>query len=170
MRVFLSLLCLTVGAGSLSAQGQENKLVDRLLRPDMTLANPAQNKQFQGTDATPVEKKFEAKSFYSGKEKTTKRFSGEKDFSANGFQTERFTQAEKAANDDGEPPDAKRKFSTQTSSLARTASENGKVARTRPSADRDRPFLGRGTRQEILSQQDKPLTIDEIRELLNKSR
>ena len=34
----------------------------------------------------------------------------------------------------------------------------------------NRPFLGEGTRQEILSQEDKPLTIDEVRELLNKSR
>ena len=31
-------------------------------------------------------------------------------------------------------------------------------------------FSAKGTRQKILSQEDKPLTIDEVRELLNKSK
>ncbi|MDQ3545269.1 MAG: hypothetical protein M3429_01930 [Verrucomicrobiota bacterium] len=169
MRVFLSLLCLTICAVSVRAQEQENKLVDRLLKPDMTLANSAQHKQFNGTGTTPVDKKFEAKSFYAGNEKTTKSFSGEKDFSAKGFQTGKFGRAEKGANAEGEPTYARTKFATGESSLVRSAAGSDKVMPTRASAE-SRPFLAKGTRQEILNQQNQPLTIDQIRELLNKSK
>ncbi len=165
----LALLCLTIAARSVSAQEQENKLVDRLLKPDMTLANSAQNKQFNGTGTTPVDKKFEAKSFYSGNERAAKSFPGEKDFSAKGYQTKKFSRAENAANTASEPTFARIKFLTGESQLVRSAADGSRVAPTRDYAD-SRPFLGEGTRQKILSQQDKPLTIDEIRELLNKSK
>ncbi|HEY3662129.1 MAG TPA: hypothetical protein VGL24_03155 [Chthoniobacterales bacterium] len=170
MRVFLCLLCLTICCGVARAQEQENKLVDRLLKPDMTLANSAQNKQFTGTGTTPVDKKFEAKSFYSGDERTTKSFTGEKAFSAKGYETGKSSRIEKGANTGGEPEYAKIKFATQTSALLRTAADDGKVAQTHEYSESSRPFLGKGTRQKILSQQDKPLTIDEVRELLNKSK
>ena len=171
MRVLFLLLGLTTCAGVLRAQEQENKLVDRLLRPDMTLANSAQNKTFTGTGITPVEKQFVAKGFYSGNERESKSFDGGKDFSAKRFTTEKFSRAERTADAavKAEPASAKAKFSTNESSLIHTASEDGKVVATRPYPD-NRPFLGEGTRQKILSQQDKPLTIDEVRELLNKSK
>ncbi len=169
MRALLSLLCLTIGAGSICAQEQENKLVDRLLKPDMSLSNSAQNKQFNGTGKTPVEKKFEAKSFYSGNERPVKSFPGRKDFSAKGYETGKARRAEKAANTQAEPAYARTKFLTGESRLVRSAAEGSRVAPTRDYAQ-SRPFLGEGTRQKILSQQDKPLTIDEIRELLNKGK
>lgn len=169
MRFFLCLLSLTIGAGTVRAQEQEHKLVDRLLKPDMTLANPAQNKQFSGTGSTPIDKKFEAKSFSANRERTTKSFSGGKDISAKGFETGKFTRAEKAASANGELASARTEFATRKSSLAQTAAGEGKVAPTRGYAE-SRPFLAKGTRQKVLSQQDKPLTIDEIRELLNKSK
>lgn len=169
MRIVFSLLCLTIGVATLSAQEQERKLVDRLLKPDTTLANSAQNKQFNGTGATAVDKKFEAKSFYSGGERTTKSFSGDKDFAARSFATGRIPRSEKAANADGAPSYARLKFATGASPLVHSAADQSKAASTREYAG-SRPFLGEGTRQKILSQQDKPLTIDEIRELLNKSK
>ena len=169
MRLLLALLCLTIGAAASRAQEQENKLVDRLLKPDMTLANSAQNKQFNGTGSTPVDKKFEAKSFYSGNEKTTRSFAGEKEYSSKSFAAGKFSHAEKAANTSGAPTYAGLKFATGSSSLVRTAVDQGKTSPTRDYAG-NRSFKGEGTRQKILSQQDKPLTIDEIRELLNKSK
>jgi hypothetical protein len=169
VRIVLFFLWLTVWAGAVRAQEQENKMVDRLLKPDMTLANPAQNKQFNGTGTTSVDKKFVAKSFYSGNEANTKAFTGERDFSAKGYETGKSARTEKVANASGEPTGTNKKFSTGQSSLVRTAPENGKAANTRDYPE-NRPFLGKGTRQEILSKQNQPLTIDEIRELLNKSK
>ena len=146
-------------------------MVDRLMEPDMTLANSAPDKKFTGTGATPIDQKFVAKSFYAGDERTTKSFTGEKDFSAKGFAPKKFTRAERAANsgDNTELPNANAEFPTKKSSFIRTTSDQDKVARTRDYAD-SRPFLAQGTRQKILSQENKPLTIDEIRELLNKSK
>ena len=51
------------------AQEQESKMMDRMMRPNMELANPAQNKKFIAVEGDSVEKKFEAKEFYSGQER-----------------------------------------------------------------------------------------------------
>ena len=50
---------LTTFAGLLHAQEQEGRLVDRLLRPDLSLTNSQQNKEFVAAESTSVDKKFE---------------------------------------------------------------------------------------------------------------
>jgi hypothetical protein len=169
VRSLLLLFCLIVLAGPLRAQEQEGKLVDRLLKPDLSLANSAQDKKFSGTDATSANKEFVATSFHSGKERSAKPFAGIRDFFAKAFGTRKFSRAEAAANTKASA-DAARVgvFETKPSSLTRPAPEAKKSARTRVYADQ-RPFRGKGTRQEILNQQGHPLTIDEVRELLNKN-
>ena len=171
MRWFFLLLCLTSFPFPVGAQEQEKKLADRLLRPNMTLVNSAQDKKFAGADVTPVDKKFVAKSFSTVDERTVKSFSDEKDFSAKRFETEKFTRAEQTPNTQAKAKtaSANAEFVTRKSSLVQTASDEGKVAATRNYTD-GRPFIGKGTRQKILSHEDKPLTIDEVRELLNKSK
>ena len=137
----------------------------------MTLVNSAQDKKFAGADVTPVHKKFVAKSFSTVDERTVKSFSNEKDFSAKRFEMEKFTRAEQTPNTQAKAKmaSANAEFVTRKSSLVQTASDEGKVAATRDYTD-SRPFIAKGTRQKILSEEDKPLTIDEIRELLNKSK
>lgn len=172
MRWFLLLISLTIFSAPVGAQEQENKLVDRLLRPDMSLANSAQDKKFTGTGATSVEKKFVAKDFYSGHERTTKNFVGAKGFAARNFEAKKYTRAEKAANAKAQADlaYAKVEFQTRESSLIRGSPAEGKATAARQYAESDRPFLGKGTRQEILSQQDQPLTIEQVRDLLNKGK
>ena len=130
MRWLLVLICLTTATSLARGQEQENKLVDRLLRPDMTLGNSAQNKKFAAVEGTSVDRKFVAKSFYAGEETSPKRFGGLRDFFARTFGGRKFSRSDTGS----------------------------------------RPFLGQGTRQKILSQQDKPLSIDEVRELLNRNK
>jgi hypothetical protein len=171
VRSFFLILSLAVCLASTRAQEQENKLADRLLRPDMSLANAAQDKKFTALGGTSIDKKFVAKSFYSGDEKLTKSFWGLKGFFGKEFRTRKFFRAEAAANarSNAKIAYASTQFPTKKISIARSSSEEGKVAKVREYAD-SRPFLGKGTRQEILSQEDRPLTIDEVRELLNKSK
>jgi len=137
----------------------------------MTLVNSAQDKKFAGTEITPVDKKFVAKSFIAVDERTVKSFSREKDFPAKRFETERVARAEPAPNiqTKAKMASANAEFATGKSFLVQTASDEGKVAATSDYTN-GRPFIGKGTRQKILSQEDKPLTIDEVRELLNKSK
>jgi hypothetical protein len=168
--VFL-LLCLTSFPFRVGAQEQERKLADRLLRPTMTLVNSAQDKKFAGADVTAVNKKFVAKSFSIVDERTVRSFSNEKDFSAKRFETEKFARTEQTPRTQAQAKmaSANAEFITRKSSLVQAASDEGKVAATRGYTD-GRPFIGKGTRQKILSQEDKPLTIDEVRELLNKGK
>lgn len=137
----------------------------------MTLANSAQDKRFTGTGLTQADKKFRTGSFYAGEKRVTRSFTDKKDFSARRFETKKFTRAERAANAkaNAEMAYASTRFATRESSLLRTATGEDKAAKTREYAD-SRPFLAKGTRQKILSQENKPLTIDEIRELLNRSK
>ena len=135
----------------------------------MSLSNSAQNKKFVAAEGTSVDRTFEAKSFYSGKEHATRPFAGMRDFFARTFGTKRFSRDRAATVANTESTYANMQARTNESSLVRTAPEQNKMANTREYAD-NRPFLGQGTRQKILSQQDRPLSIDEVRELLNKNR
>jgi len=51
----------------------------------------------------------------------------------------------------------------------RVAPENGSSLPVAPFAG-NRPFLGQGKSQKALSAQDTPLTLEQVRELLNKSK
>ena len=133
----------------------------------MSLANPAQNKKFIAVGGTSVDKKFVAKSFSTGTEKTSKSFGGTKSFFSRVFGTLTFSRTRTAATN-ANIASTKMEFPTKDSSLVRASPDSVKKAGTREYAD-NRPFLGKGTRQKILSQEDKPLTIDEVRELLNRS-
>ena len=144
-------------------------MVDRLLEPDMTLANSAQDKKFVAVGGTSADKKFEANSFSGSHEATTKSFGESKSFLSKIFGTNKYARAEASANakTNAEMAYANSQVTTHESSLVRQSSDSEKHSKVKDYPDQ-RPFLGKGTRQEILSQQDKPLTIDEVRELLNK--
>jgi len=165
------LLCLTGFSLSLRAQEQESKLADRLLRPDMSLANPAQDKKFTAAGGTSADMKFEAKSFATGDEKPQKTFADSRSFFARVFGTKTFSRADAAANAkaNADIVDANTQFATNESSLVRASSDSARAAHVHEYADQH-PFREQGTRQKILSQQNKPLTIDEVRELLNRSK
>ena len=64
--------------------------------------------------------------------------------------------------------DAPRPHSVATAGT-RVAPETNASALVREYAD-NRPFLGKGKSQKSLHAQDKPLTIEQVRELLNKSK
>lgn len=171
VRSFFPLLCLISFPFPVAAQEQERKLIDRLLRPDLTLVNSAQDRKFTGADVTAVDKKIVAKPFHAGKERTARRFSGGKDFPAKGFETREFARAEGTAHTraNADVASANAEFVIGKNLLIRASAEEGKVAKTRAYGD-NRPFLAKGTRQKNLSEEDKPLTIDEIRELLNRNK
>ena len=57
----------------------------------------------------------------------------------------------------------------QTPSGLRNAPQAGKKVASRVYPG-NRPFLGEGKSQKSLNQQNAPLTIDQVRELLNKNK
>lgn len=165
--VFLTLLA---SVWPISAQEQERKLVDRLLQPNMSLANPAQDKQFSASAAS-VDKRAPSKSFDTRKKSRTKSFAAERAFPARQFTTQKFVAADSSANI------STRSHLTKTGAVYFASAAH--ATRIAPESDTTlaaatfaghRPFLGRGKSQKALSAQDTPLTIEQVRELLNKNK
>lgn len=151
------------------AQAQENKLVTRLLKPDITLQNDAQNKKFVATGA-PQDRQARTGKFYWQQKTGTKSFSNTREFSSRQFQSRSFTGSKDVAGLNTKTVHkSDLAFGTQTATGVRSVASGDKKVDVREFAD-NRPFLGKGKRQKALSQQDKPLTIEQVRELLNKNK
>src|SRR5947208_10864212 len=73
----------------LRAQDQERKLVDRLLRPDMTLQSREQKKKFMA-DGTSINKKATVGAFYIEEKSPSKAFLGTRERSAKQFNSPLF--------------------------------------------------------------------------------
>lgn len=163
-------LLLVWSASIARAQEQERKLVDRLLRPNMELQNAAQGKKFIA-DGVSVDKKAAVNSFRIPENARTKKYSADREFSATEFAARHFRDGDAAAPVNRHMKLAKQaNLDSATTTLAgRTSSDQGKTVATSEFAGK-RPFLGRGKSQKALSQHDTPLTIEQVRELLNKNK
>jgi len=164
--------CLFLAALSYArGQDQEHQLLDRLLKPDMSLQNPAQNKKFIAANGASINKHATASTFYVQKKSGSKSFSGTRNFSAWQFNARSFRGSDHAANFSSrkQVTNSKRSYSTQTARSLRDAHETGRTVDALIFAG-NRPFLDRGKSQRSLDRQNPPLTIEQVRELLNKNK
>ncbi len=163
------LLC--IGATAASAQEQEGKLMDRLLKPDMSLQNGAQTKQFVATGAATT-KSAPTKTFQFSQRSLGKKFSGVKEIHPVEFQTttSRFQRREANLRPRNELTEARTSYAAGTYSGVRPASDAHKAVTTSEFDDASRPFLVQGKSQKSLSAKDEPLTLEQVRELLNKNK
>jgi len=162
-------LILLIALPCVRAQDQENKLVNRLLRPDMTLQNKAQNKKFIA-DGTSINKKATVGTFYLQKKSNAKRFSGTRDFPARQFLSQDFHGARSASGISSQPiGNSQSAYATRVARGLRDANQSDKKVASRSFAG-ERPFLDQGKSQKALNRQNPPLTIEQVRELLNKNK
>jgi hypothetical protein len=152
------------------AQDQESKLVDRLLRPDTTLGNDAQNKQFIA-DGASIDKKATVGTFYVQKKSNSKSFAGTRDFSSRQFNSQSFHGTRSAPGISSEQAigNSRPAYATRTARGPRDAPQSDKKVASRSFAG-NRPFLDQGKGQKSLNRQNAPLTIEQVRELLNKNK
>jgi len=146
------------------AQEQERKLVDRLLSPDTKLSNSDQSKKFTGGTEAPT-RSASTKTFYVSDKKLTKTFVADRQAPTSTFGTRSYTT--KSATLPTSPP--MKGFEMKKARDVSTNAYPTKKYATRDFAG-NRPFLGQGKSQKALHAQDRPLTIDEVRELLNKNK
>ncbi|PYK67499.1 MAG: hypothetical protein DME45_10035 [Verrucomicrobia bacterium] len=146
------------------AQEQERKLVDRLLSPDTKMSNSDQNKKFNA-ETEAATRSASAKTFYVSEKKLSKSFVADRQASTSTFSTRSYTT--KSATVATLPP--MKGFETKKARGVSTNACPVKKYATRDFAG-NRPFLGQGKSQKALHAQDRPLTIDEVRELLNKNK
>lgn len=170
MRALATACLLTVAlVGSVNAQEQERKLLDRLLKPDMSLQNSVQEKQFvpRGTTAT---KEARTKEFY------VRERQPEKSFFTRLFGTKSFNAKNSRYQDMQASLATRTRFAKADIPYATAAYRDVSAARESEKAVEasefggTRPFLIQGKSQKALSQKDQPLTIDQVRELLNKNK
>jgi hypothetical protein len=160
-------------AATAAAQQQEQRMIDRLLKPDPTRVSPLAEKSFETRLYTGQQ--FDGVREYDGvkqaqtKEHATREFLGIRNpwFGKKVYATQAALELNRYVLADRAYP--VRDFET------RAAAEDGeeavivqKIDRTQPT-----PFLGRGKSQEQLDKaypQGQPLTIEEVRELLNRNK
>ena len=154
----------------LRAQDQERKLVDRLLRPDMTLQSSEQKKKFIA-DGTSINKKARVGTFYVEKKSKSKTFLGTRELSIQQFGSRPFHGSRSAFQSSSQQAvgNSRLAYPTQSARGPRNASQSDKKVASRAYAE-NRPFLEQGKSQKSLNQQNAPLTIDQVRELLNKNK
>jgi hypothetical protein len=163
-------IALVLLATSASAQEQEQKLVDRLLKPDTTLENSAQKKKFIA-DKTSVDKRASVRTFYVQAKEKPKDFTGARNYSANEFDSKPFYTARDRSTFRTRSTSSLPTYPTSTSALVRASRDAKKSASTREFAEQ-RPFLDRGKSEKSVEFQrkNKPMTIEDVRELLNKNK
>lgn len=170
MRNVIALLLLNFVLSTARGQEQEHRLVDRLLRPDMTLQNSAQDKKFVARVKT-FDKQAEVRPFHIAKVPRTKEYVDRREFSATEFAAHHFRDGEISST-----------VQTRAQRVRAFSVDNGTGAlsiRDMPGGNRkvassdftgSRAFLDKGKSQKSLSQHDTPMTIDQVRELLNKNK
>jgi hypothetical protein len=164
MRSSLLVLAFLALATVSYAQEQERKLVDRLLSPNTKLANPEQNKKFTGGLEAPT-RSAATKSFYVSEKNLSKTFVADRSAPTTSFRTRNYST--QAATLPTLPPT--RSYQTKKARDISPSPYSAKKYATHDFAG-NRPFLGQGKSQKALHAQDRPLTIDEVRELLNKNK
>lgn len=149
---------------ALRAQTQDRSLVDRLLKPDLTLRNRSFEKRFvAGTDRSA--KTLPARAYYVTTDRklvknfSTEHFAGTREVSTNAY------SVKKAAT----PPSLSPTQLATVSSADSARDYPVKKTETSPYPG-SRPFLVRGKSQKALDRRNPPLTIDQVRELLNKNK
>ena len=153
-----------------AAQEQERKLVDRLLRPDASLQNNAQNKKWSGGKVA-VDKKARVSTFYVEKKPRTKKFERVRGVSARQFDASQTYGVSEAPSVSSKPSpvNADRSYSANKTVGARPVHDSNKETNTQEFSG-NRPFLARGKSQKSLERQNESLTIEQVRELLNKNK
>jgi hypothetical protein len=165
----LSVLLFLAASCCLRAQDQERKLVDRLLRPDMTLQSREQKKKFVA-DGTSINKKARVGTFHVGNRSKAKTFMGARELSTQQFKSRHFQSSRSAFENSSQPVGSSQSaYPNQPAHGLGDASQSDKKVASRAYAE-NRPFLGQGKSQKSLNRQNAPLTIDQVRELLNKNK
>ncbi len=169
MRPLLFLALFSLVATTLRAQQQEQKLLDRVLKPNTTLQSNEQGKKFEAAGDV-LTKSARTKPFFISRRSWEKRYGGVQEFPVKEFGTaqSRFATREANTSSRNRLPKVNEPYAT-AAFVTRAAPDAGKQNATRPYAGNQQAhFVGKS--QKALDQQPHPLTIDEVRELLNKNK
>lgn len=164
---WLFLVFIAALAASAEAQEQETKLIDRLLRPNMKLRSEEQDKKFAGRILS-ESKHARVRDFYFRDHALAKNFTGSREVATPTANTSSFRPARSTAFIESRNKLADSTFPTNRSRLNSLAYNTKKESKQREF--HTAKFEARGKSQKALSAQSHPMTIDEVRDLLNKNK
>lgn len=151
------------------SQTQEVKLIDRIMKPDTALGNPLQSKSFSGSSSGPVRSSMAATQKFQGlKDVTTKEFAFTRTFL--GLKNPWFGSKVFATKGAG----SMSKYEVKKAGLEKTSDVGAYYAATK-SANFGSPvvpvssFVPQAAAQRISDKINQKMTIDEVREMLNKA-
>ncbi len=164
----LAVALLLFSACGLWAQEQEGKLMDRLLRPNAALGNDSQNKKFTA-DKVSIDQHAAVSTFYLQKRHEANAYSNTREFNTGKFSSRSYDTTTKSSLLAARSTSPMRSYDTPSARASVELRDSHRTVSTSGFAG-NRPFLGEGKSQKSLDRKKKPMTIDDIRELLNKSK
>lgn len=161
-------------AASTSAQEQDQRMMDRIMNPDRERKNEMSGKSFEGRD-------FTGKTFSTGDGYTGVKSAQSKEFNTRKFLGIKNPWFGKKVHESGAASQrihryllGDRSFPTREVPVRGVAGTDRQAAvNDRTSVQASREYLARGKAQGAIDQQfpsTGPLSIDEVRELLNRNR
>ena len=170
MRYLLIIPLILLAGSPVRAQETESRM-QKIMHPDKNAASNLQDKSFYGgktfnqTTSPAYTKNFYFTEHYSPKDYSTKSYYGVTPYSTGKFETH-------GANTKGnyEIPNASKKADSKTFET-KESSSSGKSYSI--SGYQTREFRDKGKSQALFDQQkkeEKPMTVDQVRDLLNKSK
>ncbi len=168
-------LCLTLAWGvveTATAQQQDSQMLERILNPDRNRTSPIGEKGLS-SGGYPA-REFKGGGFSGVKQAPTREYRTRSFLGIRNAWFGRPVHETRAAREINRYVFSDKAYATQAVPVrpdrdaSRTNADNAKAS---PSADR--PFLGRGKSQKILDQdypEPAPMTIEQVRELVNRNR
>jgi hypothetical protein len=151
------------------AQHQEPSLVDRLLRPNMELQNNAQGKKFV-TNSAVIERSGTVGTFFLRPTRHEKSFADVPVLTATKYPSRSFHEDAAAATSlQNRNVNAPANISTSSVRDIHNTYDAHNATVSRSFAGQ-RPFQEQGKSQKSLDRQNPPLTIEQVRDLLNKNK
>lgn len=174
LSILLLIITAKMACGQVSRDESESEGMKRILNPTLNPAGDLQDKSFYGD----ADKGFSTK---SGNVKTfqwtdlfrLKTYTGSKKFGAKDYWTGDFEAGGKLARTQGNYsiPNAATKAEVKTNPVK--ADRDADKTQQTKDYDKNRPYLLEGKSQKILDSQQaaqKPLSVDDVRKLLNTTR
>jgi hypothetical protein len=166
LAIFLVVLALVP---ELQAQQQERSLIDRLLRPDMELQNRAQGKAFTANSRV-VERRGTVGTFYLQSSLNEKSIGTTPVVTTAQYRQREFLPVPRMISlGQSRAANVTANANSSTVHGVHLAYDARRQVAGRNYAD-ERSFHDEGKSQKSLNRQNPPLTIDQVRELLNKNK
>jgi len=166
---WLPTICLTcLGLSASWAQQQEPSLVDRLLRPNMELQNKAQEKKFIASSSV-IERRGSVGTFLLQPNRAEKPFADTPPLTATEYPSRSLDTRRTISSSQNRSASIPGAVGSSSVRDIRSANTPQTASNSRIFADQHQ-FREQGKSQKSLDRQNPPMTIDQVRELLNKNK